>query len=114
VFYITRIKYQALHPGSVTFGFGYGRQARLRLCAEREVAYSTQCCADAILTATREQRSQEERFSFHPYYLDLAYGIIDDRAVGFQSADLGQMPSDLQIRFLRYLQKGVEQGRAFS
>jgi hypothetical protein len=62
--------------------------------------------ADAILAATCEQRSQEEPSSFHPYYLDLAYGIVHDQGLHFQPADLGKTPADLEIRFLRYLQIG--------
>jgi tetratricopeptide (TPR) repeat protein len=62
--------------------------------------------ADAILAATREQRSQEEPSSFHSYYLDLAYGIVHDQGHHFQPADLGTTPADLEIRFLRYLQIG--------
>jgi hypothetical protein len=60
--------------------------------------------ADAILAVTREQRSQDKQSSFHPYYLDLAYGIVYEQGVHFQPADLGQTPAELQIRFLRYLQ----------
>ena len=44
--------------------------------------------------------------SFHPYYLDLAYGIVYEQGAHFQPADLGQTPAELQIRFLRYLQTG--------
>ena len=62
--------------------------------------------ADAILATTCEQRSHEEPSSFHPYYLDLAYGIVHDQGLHFQSADLGKTPADLEIRFLRYLQTG--------
>jgi tetratricopeptide (TPR) repeat protein len=62
--------------------------------------------ADAILVAACEQRKEDQPFSFHPYYLDLAYGILYDRGVHFQPADLGQTPAELQIRFLRYLQIG--------
>jgi hypothetical protein len=62
--------------------------------------------ADAILAVTREQRSQDKQSSFHPYYLDLAYGIVYEQGVHFQPADLGQTPAELQIRFLRYLQTG--------
>ena len=62
--------------------------------------------ADAILAATCEQRSQEEPSSFHPYYLDLAYGIVYDQGLHFQPADLGKTPAHLEIRFLRYLQIG--------
>ena len=61
---------------------------------------------DAILAVTREQRSQDEHSSFHPYYLDLAYGVVYEQGVHFQPADLGQTPAELQIRFLRYLQTG--------
>ena len=60
----------------------------------------------AILAATREQRSHDKQSSFHPYYLDLAYGIVYEQGVHFQPADLGRTPADLQIRFLRYLQTG--------
>src|SRR5260221_7868574 len=60
--------------------------------------------ADAILAVTREQRSQDKQSSFHPYYLDLAYGIVYEQGVRFQPADLGRTPAELQIRFLRYLQ----------
>src|ERR1700758_4261712 len=62
--------------------------------------------ADAILAVTREQRSQDKPSSFHPYYLDLAYGIVYEQGVHFRPADLGQTPAELQIRFLRYLQTG--------
>ena len=62
--------------------------------------------ADAILAVTREQRSQDKQSSFHPYYLDLAYGIVYEQGVHFQPADLGHTPAELQIRFLRYLQTG--------
>src|SRR5262249_56899939 len=62
--------------------------------------------AAAILAITREQRSQDKQSSFHPYYLDLAYGIVYEQGVHFQPADLGQTPAELQIRFLRYLQTG--------
>jgi hypothetical protein len=62
--------------------------------------------ADAILAVTREQRSQDKQSSFHPYYLDLAYGIAYEQGVRFQPADLGRTPAELQIRFLRYLQTG--------
>ena len=58
-----------------------------------------------ILDATREQREGEDP-SFHPYYLDLAYGIVCDKGVHFQPGDLGRTPAELQIRFLRYLQAG--------
>jgi len=61
---------------------------------------------DAILAVTREQRSQDKQSSFHPYYLDLAYGVVYEQGVHFQPADLGQTPAELQIRFLRYLQIG--------
>jgi len=61
---------------------------------------------DAILAATREQRSQDKQSSFHPYYLDLAYGIVYEQGANFQSADLGGTPAELQIRCLRYLQTG--------
>ena len=60
----------------------------------------------AILAATREQHSHDKLSSFHPYYLDLAYGIVYEQGVHFQPADLGRTPADLQIRFLRYLQTG--------
>jgi Flp pilus assembly protein TadD len=60
----------------------------------------------AILAVTREQRSQDKLSSFHPYYLDLAYGVVYEQGVHFQPADLGQTPAELQIRFLRYLQTG--------
>jgi tetratricopeptide (TPR) repeat protein len=62
--------------------------------------------ADAILAVTCEQHSQEEPSSFHPYYLDLAYGIVYEQGSRFQPADLGKAPADLEIRFLRYLQIG--------
>ena len=62
--------------------------------------------ADAILAAACEQRSGEEPSSFHPYYLDLAYGILYDQGVQFQPADLGQTPAELQDRFLRYFEIG--------
>ncbi len=62
--------------------------------------------AHAILAVTREQRRQDKQTSFHPYYLDLAYGIVHEQGVHFQAADLGQTPAELQIRFLRYLQTG--------
>ena len=62
--------------------------------------------ADVILAVACEQRSAEGPSSFHPYYLDLAYGILYDRGVHFQPADLGQTPAELQISFLRYLQFG--------
>ena len=39
--------------------------------------------ADAILAVTREQRSQDKQSSFHPYYLDLAYGIVYEQGVHF-------------------------------
>jgi Tetratricopeptide repeat len=52
------------------------------------------------------QRSQDKQSSFHPYYLDLAYGIVYEQGVHFQPANLGQTPAELQIRFLRYLQTG--------
>jgi tetratricopeptide (TPR) repeat protein len=61
---------------------------------------------DAILAVTCEQRGQEKPSSFHPYYLDLAYGIIHDQGVHFQPTDLGKTPAELQTRFLRYLQVG--------
>jgi hypothetical protein len=61
---------------------------------------------DAILAVTSEQRSQDKQSSFHPYYLDLAYGLVHKQGVHFQPADLGQTPAELQIRFLRYLQTG--------
>jgi hypothetical protein len=61
---------------------------------------------DAILADTSEQRSQDKQSSFHPYYLDLAYGLVHKQGVHFQPADLGQTPAELQIRFLRYLQTG--------
>jgi hypothetical protein len=66
--------------------------------------------AEAILAVIREQRSPDQQSSFHPYYLDLAYGIVYEQGVHFQPADLGQTPAELQIRFLRYLrtdQRGV-------
>ncbi len=49
--------------------------------------------ADAILAVTREQHSQDKQSSFHPYYLDLAYGIVYEQGVHFQPADLGQTPA---------------------
>ena len=58
------------------------------------------------LRSLSEQRSQDKQSSFHPYYLDLAYGIVYEQGVHFQPADLGQTPAELQIRFLRYLQTG--------
>jgi hypothetical protein len=61
---------------------------------------------DAILAVTCEQRGQEKPSSFHPYYLDLAYGIIHDQGVHFRPTDLGKTPAELQTRFLRYLQVG--------
>jgi tetratricopeptide (TPR) repeat protein len=61
---------------------------------------------DAILAATCEQRGREEPSSFHPYYMDLAYGTVHDQGIHFQPADLGKTPTDLEIRFLRYLQIG--------
>jgi tetratricopeptide (TPR) repeat protein len=73
-------------------------------CGDLITANNLQKHAEAILAVTREQRSQDRRSSFHPYYLDLAYGIIYEQGAHFQPAQLGQTPAELQIRFLRYLQ----------
>jgi tetratricopeptide (TPR) repeat protein len=73
-------------------------------CGDLTTANNLQKHAEAILAVTREQRSQDRRSSFHPYYLDLAYGIVYEQGVHFQPAQLGQTPAELQIRFLRYLQ----------
>ncbi|MBV8213192.1 MAG: tetratricopeptide repeat protein, partial [Verrucomicrobia bacterium] len=64
---------------------------------------------DAILAATCEQHGQEEHFSFHPYYLDLAYGIVYEQGFHFKPDDLGKAPADLEVRFLRYLQIGYRE-----
>jgi hypothetical protein len=61
-----------------------------------------------ILAVTSEQRSSEDPSFFHPYYLDLAYGILYDREVQFQPTDLGQTPAELQIRFYVIYKSGIK------
>jgi tetratricopeptide (TPR) repeat protein len=73
---------------------------------DRTTAGNLRKHADVILAGTREHRSAEGPTFFHPYYLDLAYGILYDRGVHFLPDDLGQTPAELQMRFLRHLQIG--------
>ncbi|PTQ79593.1 tetratricopeptide repeat protein [Nitrosospira multiformis] len=55
-----------------------------------------------ILEAALEN-SKESNQSFLPYYLDLAVMLIRDNAHDFEPNMLGKSPSDLALRFLRYL-----------
>jgi tetratricopeptide (TPR) repeat protein len=67
---------------------------------QQEVAQALKEGQDAILDAS-DERIAGQRF-FHPYSLDLAVEMFD-RARG-KKVDLGRTPSELQERFLRYLE----------
>jgi tetratricopeptide (TPR) repeat protein len=57
-----------------------------------------------ILEAASEH-SKESNPSFLPYYLDLAVMLIRDNVANFDPNMLGKSPSDLALRFLRYLKE---------
>jgi tetratricopeptide (TPR) repeat protein len=67
---------------------------------QEDVAQALKEGQDAILDAS-DERIAGQRF-FHPYSLDLAVEMFD-RARG-KKVDLGRTPSELQERFLRYLE----------
>lgn len=56
----------------------------------------------AILQAAAERRP-ESTSSYLPYYLGLAVRLIRDHADDFKPDMLGEMPSELERRFLQYL-----------
>ncbi len=58
--------------------------------------------ATQILQAASEQ-SKTGSSSFLPYYLDLAVMLIRDNVDDFRTEMLGKSPSELALRFLRYL-----------